>query len=406
VALASPAVVEKETNARQQKLAELDAAIKKLEADKTPKDKVQAAKKEREKFAKTPLPYETAYAVLDGPAGPKKRIGQVGNVKVQLKGDPDRLGKEVPRRFPLVLGGQALSPDVKGSGRLQLARWLTDPDNPLTARVMVNRIWHYHFGSGIVASPNNFGKLGQPPTHPQLLDYLARRFIDSGWSVKEMHRQIMLSRVYQLSSQDDDANLKVDPDNHFLWRFSRRRLDAESIRDAMLTISGGLDRSVGGPHPFPDQRTWDFTQHKPFKAVYDTNRRSVYLMTQRIQRHPLLALFDGPDTNASTAVRTTTTTPLQALFLMNDPFVHEQARKLAARLVAERTDDAGRVERAFLLAFGRAPTSGERQQATEYLAQVSDRLRASGVPADRKVLQTWESFARAVFISSEFIYLN
>ena len=151
-----------------------------------------------------------------------------------------------------------------------------------------------------------------------LLDWLALRFIDSGWSIKDMHRLIMRSRVYQLDSHAEATpeQIQADPDNDYLWHFARRRLDAESIRDTILAVSGSLDRTPGGAHPFPKQTTWDFTQHKPFKAVYDTSRRSVYLMTQRIQRHPFLALFDGPDTNASTGVRTTSTTPLQALFLM------------------------------------------------------------------------------------------
>src|SRR6185295_562315 len=141
----------------------------------------------------------------------------------------------------------------------------------------------------------------------------------------------------------------------------RRRLDAEEIRDSLLATSQDLDRSPGAGHPFPPENQWKFTQHNPFKAVYDSNRRSVYLMTQRIQRHPFLSLFDGPDTNASTPTRTTSTTSLQALFLMNDPFVHGQARKFAARLLAERSDDAGRIERAFLLAFNRSPTVEERE---------------------------------------------
>jgi hypothetical protein len=209
-----------------------------------------------------------------------------------------------------VLGGQTLPPDATGSGRLELARWIADPKNPLTARVMVNRVWHYHFGKGIVPTPSDFGRQGQPPTHPELLDYLATRFVESGWSVKAMHRLVMLSRTYQLSGAEDAGNARTDAGDDYLWRFPRRRLDAESIRDAMLAVAGDLDRTPGGPHPFPDPKTWDFTQHKPFKAVYDTNRRSVYLMTQRIPRHLFLAHFDGPDTNASTARRTTSTTPL------------------------------------------------------------------------------------------------
>jgi hypothetical protein len=239
-----------------------------------------------------------------------------------------------------------------------------------------------------------------------LLDYLAKKFIDSGWSIKTMHKTILLSRAYQLASDDNEANLKLDPDNQYLWHFARRRLDAESIRDALLAVSGNLDRTPGGPHPFPPQPKWDFTQHKPFKAVYDSNRRSVYLMTQRIQRHPFLALFDGPDTNASTATRTTSTTSLQALYLMNDPFVHAQARKLAARLLAGNGDDGQRIHRAFLLAFGRPPTTTEQQQAREFLEQVGELLDSAGTTSEQRDARRWESFARSLFMSSEFVYVN
>jgi mono/diheme cytochrome c family protein len=450
VPLASAANVQAAAKDREHKLVELNARVSKLEADKTVLEKslrelqkqqpeddeqgpiadlqqqiaesvknIQSAKQDRDRYAKQPLPFEMAYAVIDGRNEPKKRIGQVGNARLMMKGDPDRLGKEVPRRFPVVLGGQTLPPSSKGSGRTQLGDWIADPANPLTARVMVNRIWQQHFGRGIVATPNDFGKQGQPPTHPELLDYLARRFIDSGWSIKAMHRLIALSASYQQSSESGMRNpeLKspgsesrdpetIDPDNVYLWQFTRRRLDAESIRDALLAVSGSLDRSPGGPHPFPHPTTWDFTQHKPFKAVYETNRRSIYLMTQRIQRHPFLALFDGPDTNASTATRTASTTSLQALFLMNDPFVHEQARKLAARLMAERTDSQERIDRAFRLAFGRPASAQEYEQAMDYLAEVRGRLRAQRVTEQELVPRTWESFARVIFMSSEFVYVN
>ena len=171
-------------------------------------------------------------------------------------------------------------------------------------------------------------------------------------------------------------------------------------------VSGTLDRSPGGPHPFPAMPAWNYTQHNPFKAVYETDKRSVYLMTQRIQRHPFLALFDGPDTNASTAVRPTSTTPLQALFLMNDPFVHGQARQFAARLLAERPEGAARIERAFLLAFGRPPTSEEQQQAEDYLGQARQRLQAAGAPAEQQPARAWESLARVLFMSSEFVYVE
>src|SRR5205807_1998821 len=265
---------------RQQNLADLDAALKRHEADKAALEKqlkvadkdqaaalkkqlddatqaLKAARKERDAFAAKPLPLPTAYAMMDGPAEPKKRIGQVGNVRVHLKGEPEHPGKEAPRGFPKILGGQMLPPSVKGSGRLELAGWIADPSNPLTARVMVNRLWQYHFGKGLVQTPNDFGKQGRPPTHPELLDYLARQFIDSGWSIKAMHRLLMLSRTYQLSSADDEANARLDVNNDYLWRFHRHRLDAESIRDTLLAVSGGLDRAPGGAHPFPPEPVWD-----------------------------------------------------------------------------------------------------------------------------------------------------
>jgi len=350
-----------------------------------------------------PLPKSgLAYAVIDGKNEPNKRSGRVGNVKLQLKGDPDHLGKEVPRRFPTVLGGMTLPADVKGSGRLQLANWLTDPANPLFARVMVNRLWQFHFGQGIVATPNNFGKQGQTPTHPELLDTLAQTFIDKGWSIKSMHRLIMLTRAYRLDSADDEYNLKLDPNNEYLWRFSRRRLDAESIRDTLLAVSGKLDRTPGGPHPFPEPKSWKFSQHNPFKAVYDSNRRSVYLMTQRIQRHPFLALFDGPDTNAGTASRPISTTPLQALFLMNNPLVHDSARAFAKRLLTDSKDDTQRVERAFLLCFGRPASADDNSQSRGYLAAVRSKFAARPVPEQESL--AWESFARVLFMSNEFVY--
>jgi Protein of unknown function (DUF1553)/Protein of unknown function (DUF1549)/Planctomycete cytochrome C len=382
---------------RKEKIAEAKKRVDELTA------KVKAVKKEQEDFEKTPLPFDTAYAVVEGKTEGKRKVG---NACVQIKGDPERLGREVPRRFPTVLGGHALSTEAKGSGRLELAKWITDRKNPLTARVMVNRIWQYHFGRGIVPTPSDFGKQGQPPTHPELLDYLATRFVASGWSVKAMHRQIMLSRVYQLSSQDDELNAKADVGNELLWRFNRRRLDAESIRDALLAVSGSLDRSRGAPHPFPAMPTWNFTQHNPFKAVYDTDRRSVYLMTQRIQRHPFLALFDGPDTNASTATRITSTTPLQALYLMNDPFVHVRARKLTERLMAEYSDDSSRIERAYALLFGRPPTGEETATVRDYLGRVLEKLRAAGEPKVRMSAKAWESLARALMLSNEFVYVD
>lgn len=371
------------------------------------KQKIKAAQQELENYAKKPLPFETAYAVAEGKTEGKRKVG---NACVQIKGDPERLGPEVPRRFPTVLGGQTLPADAKGSGRLELAGWITDPKNPLFARVMANRVWQYHFGKGIVRTASNFGVLGQPPTHPELLDWLAAEFQNQtaqgpgtavpgrSWSVKRLHRLVMLSRTYQQASGENDANAKIDVANDYLWRFDKHRLDAESIRDALLTAAGNLDRTPAGPHPFPDPKSWNFTQHHPFKAVYDTNRRSVYVMVQRFQRHPFFALFDGADTNASTDRRLTSTTPLQALYLMNDPFVHAQAKRFSVRVRGEVADDRGRIARAYLLLFGRPPTDSEASTAAEYLAAVTKK---TGGEAG-----AWESLARALFLSNEFVYVD
>ncbi|HUX87633.1 MAG TPA: DUF1549 and DUF1553 domain-containing protein, partial [Chloroflexota bacterium] len=233
-------------NQKRARVAEAKERVRELD------QALRGPRKERGILIKKALPIEMAYAVAEG-------TKKVGNARIYINGNPERAGNEAPRHFPKVLGGMELPPEIKGSGRLELARWLSDPNNPLTARVMVNRIWQFHFGRGIVATPNDFGIRGKPPTHPELLDFLAARFMADGWSIKSLHRLIMLSGTYRLSSENDAANDQADVNNDLRWRFDRRRLDAESIRDAMLTLSGGLDESMGGAHPFPDQTTWEFS---------------------------------------------------------------------------------------------------------------------------------------------------
>ncbi len=325
-------------------------------------------------------PYEELYAVAEG---------KPQNARIQKRGEPKNLGDEVPRRFLEILGADPLPPTAKGSGRLELAQWLTRPQNPLTARVMVNRIWQNHFGAGIVRTENDFGARGMRPTHPELLDYLASQFIASGWSVKAMHRLIMLSSTYQLAAEDNAHDEQVNPGNELLWRSNRQRLDAESIRDAMLWLGGNLDRSEGGPHPFPPVASWNFTQHEPFAAVYDTHRRSVYLMTSRLARHPYLELFDGADPNATTAQRSISTVPTQALYLMNSPFVHAESGGLAARLIKDRSDDPSRVELAYQLVLAREPGDQEKQQALEFLGQYRQRFAAAGRPRTSGRRSAW-----------------
>ncbi|HWB09650.1 MAG TPA: DUF1549 domain-containing protein [Pirellulales bacterium] len=385
---------------------ELDAEVRRLEKqrdqapNKEEKDKlneeVEKARDAAAKHSKTLPSVPWAYSVAEA--------SRIENVRVQYKGDPNKTGPEVPRRFPLALGGYALRADDRTSGRMSLAGWIADADNPLTARVMVNRIWQYHFGQGIVPTANDFGKQGKPPTHAELLDWLARRFIDSGWSIKAMHRLMMLSHTYRLAAVEDPP--AADPANDLLSGFRRSRLDAESIRDALLFVSGNLDLSPGGAHPFPASAEWKFTQHNPFKAVYETNHRSVYLMTQRIQRHPYLAIFDGADPSFSTPRRLSTTTPLQSLYLLNNELVDKQAEGVAGRLMEERADDAGRVERAYLLLFARPPTPDESAKAASFFKQAQSALERSGAPADRIARLAWQSYVRSLFLLNEFVYVD
>jgi hypothetical protein len=410
VPLKSATEIEALLKPHRDKIAALDAEIKKLEiaeaemkkapdsADKkerldTAAKSLAEAKKQRLAAQAAAPVIDSAYAVADG-----KGV----NAKMHVRGDPKRLGEEVPRHFPAVLGGQEAR-DATGSGRLQLADWLTDPKNPLPARVMVNRIWQHHFGKGIVPTPNDFGRQGQAPTHPELLDFLAARFIESGWSVKALHRLILLSRTWQLSSADGSAS---EPTNELFGRFMRRRLDAESIRDALLFVSGDLDQRLGGSHPFPPMPAWKYTQHAPFVAVYPTRQRSVYLMQSRLRKNPYLALFDGADPSSSTGARLPSTTPLQALFLMNDSLVHDLAAKFARRILAIAADDPARLTSAYQLALSRPPGSEEQQECAEFLQQYRARLRSLNTPADQLEAQTWAALSRALLSANEFVFVD
>jgi hypothetical protein len=355
----------------------------------------------------TKVPRDTValLATLDGATEANGRSayaiaeGQPHNAKLQKRGNPEEACEEIPRRNLQLLGGEPV-PSDGGSGRLAVAGWLTSPENPLTARVMVNRIWQHHFGTGIVKTPNDFGTRGSLPTHPELLDWLADRFIRDGWSIKAMHRLIMLSATYQLAS---DGQSTADPDAVWLWKFKRRRLSAEEIRDAVLAVCGDLDTTLGGPHPFPEPKTWGFTQHKPFVAVYETDRRSVYLMTQRIKRHPFLALFDGADPNTSTPVRHTTIVPTQALFFMNDPFVHAKSAHLVARLLL-LADDAQRLDRLYRQVFSRAPTENEQASATRFLTGYRNDL--TDLPETQRAERAWSAWIRVLLSSNEFIFVD
>ncbi len=348
-----------------------------------------------------PLPVEKAYAVFEGTPA---------NAHILRKGDPKSLGDEAPRGFLQVLGGQKVPVTEKGSGRLELAEWIASAGNPLTSRVMVNRIWQGHFGNGIVQTPNDFGARGKVPTHPELLDWLASRFVQNGWSIKAMHRLILTSQTYQLASDDDNethsaGNSAIDANNDGLWHFNRRRLEAEEVRDSLLAMGGALESGEGGPHPFPTESEWKFSQHRPFVATYETNRRSVYLMQQRIKRHPFLEVFDGADTNSVTAGRARETSPLQALFYLNDPLAHDAANRFAARLAAYGPEDR-QIDAAFRLCFARTTTSDERLLAHEYLRDTIDRMKRAEVPEDRQAQSALASYVRVLLGSNEFFYVD
>ncbi|TWT46349.1 Planctomycete cytochrome C [Thalassoglobus neptunius] len=341
-------------------------------------------------------PVPSAYAVKD--ATPH-------DSRVQIKGEPDRLGAVVPRHFPEVLGGQTLSESVSNqeSGRRQLAQWLTDENNPLTARVIVNRVWQRHFGVGIVSSTSDFGLRGQVPKHPELLDWLATDFMNHGWSIKHLHRRIMNSRAYQLSSEDLEENLKTDPSNTLYWKFHRQRLDAESIRDTLLILSNALDTSPQTePYAIPPYSKWKYTQHHPFKDDYPSNKRSVYLMTRRLTAKPYFQTFDGPDPNVCTSDRDESVTPLQALYFVNDEFLHEQAEKMAAMWTDENDSESADLRHIFKSILCRDPSPEEHQLMLQHLEAVRDAI-PSGAEQEKVAMA---SLVRSLLRLNEFLYID
>lgn len=307
-------------------------------------------------------------------------------MKVYLRGNPYKLGELAPRRFLRILAGPEPPPFTQGSGRKELAEAIADPSNPLTARVFVNRIWQQHFGRGIVATPSNFGILGERPTHPELLDYLTAQFLRHGWSIKKLHREILLSETYQRSSQIDPRNHEVDPDNHWLWRANRRRLPVEAVRDALLAVSQELDLAMDGPSVDLD----DLKNH----------RRAIYGKISRLDLSKLLRLFDFPDPNITSDRRNETTIPQQLLFAMNSPFFVARAKALADRLEQER-DEAARVRRAYELAFARTPNTAEATIGSRYLA-----LEDSAEDRARNQLTRLQRYAQSLLASNEFFYLD
>ena len=312
-----------------------------------------------------PPPYPFLHAYRDAEA-PK-------DARIAIRGDRKNRGPAVPRRFLTVLSDGSPEPFRQGSGRLELARAIAAPGNPLTARVFVNRLWHWRFGRGIVATPSNFGQLGERPSHPELLDWLAAEFVDSGWSVKSLDKAILMSEAYRRSSRVLAANYEADPDNRLLWRFNPvSRLDAETLRDALLAVSGRIDLARGGP---------------PEDLSESTVRRTLYGKVDRTNPDPGLGVFDFPDAKTHSPERDVTVGPLQRLYYLNNPFFIEQSAALAERLAADAgsVTDA-RIRRAYELLFGRKPSDDEIAAGRRYLGGDS-----------------WERYCQVLLAASEFL---
>jgi hypothetical protein len=354
--------------------------------------------------------FSTALGVTDG---------VVAEVPIHVRGSHLSLGQTVTRRFPRVLAGEAaFRPDQ--SGRLELARWLTRPDHPLTGRVLVNRLWRWHFGQGLVRSTDNFGKLGERPSHPEMLDWLAVDLVRQQWSLKRMHRDWMLSRVYGLSTRIGAAERERDPENRWLARGSVRRLEAEAIRDSLLSVSGGLELSMGGSLLHVKNREYLFDHTSKDGTKYDSPRRSLYLPVIRNNLYDVFQLFDYADASVLNGNRDATTVAPQALFLLNSQLATQASARLADAVQAAATDDAGRVAWLYWNAYGRSPTTAESERALRFLSQpaadgptasgpAASGPAASGVAADATSLRTkraWTSLCQAVLASNEFVYLR
>ena len=293
------------------------------------------------------------------------------DIRVAIRGDANNRGEVAPRHFVSILCPGEPKKFTKGSGRAELADAITDPQNPLTARVMVNRIWMHHFGRGIVDTPSNFGEMGSRPSNQELLDYLATRFVENKWSVKAIHREIMLSSVYGVSTEILKANEAVDPDNRLLWRANWQRMDAETLRDSLLFVAGNLDAAVGGP---------------PVRFGDEDHRRAVYSFTSRRNPDPTMSLFDFPTPNTTVEQRNVTNVPLQRLYMLNSSFVEKQARGLAKRL---NGDDRQKIQEAYRILYGRTPSSVELDLGLTFVRR-SD----------------WNEYARVLLNANEFFWVN
>ncbi len=323
---------------------------------------------------------------------------------IHIRGNHRNLGETIPRNFPEVMRSPFESPILprNQSGRLELARWITSPSHPLTARVLVNRIWRWHFGAGLVTTTENFGALGARPSHPELLDYLARYLIESGWSMKDMHRMILRSNAYQMSSKNPEslAATNIDPENRWLWKFPKLRMDAEQIRDSVLSVSGALDLAIGGKSIPLRNRQFVFDHTSIDNTRYDSLRRAAFLPVVRNNVYTLFEQFDFPDPTMPTGSRNSTTVAPQALFLMNSDLVMNAARQLAKTLIDTSADNDTRIQRLYRVVLGREPMADEVLLATAFLEE------GALVKSELFERERWMRLCHSLLLCNEAIFIN
>lgn len=370
---------------------------------------IAAAQAGAEELERTlPAEFEVALAVRDAK--------EVGGLPLFKRGSHlDRAGEPLPRRFFDALELDCESPPIAegASGRLEFTRWMFDPRNPLPARVIANRLWQGHFGRGLVASSSNFGARGDQPTHPELLDWLARELVRRDWSLKSLHRTICLSATYQLSTREDAAARALDPENLALWRFERRRMDAETLRDNVLALSGKLERDVGGTLMALANRGYVTNDQSNDSTRYDSPRRSIYLPIIRNAMFDLFSAFDYPDPSVTVDSRPATTSPAQALYLMNSPLLHSASSALAAA-TAPFEDARERIAELYRRALLREPTARETARALAFVldqtplegARVAANVGEAPAATPPPVRDPWREFAQVLLASNEFLYID
>ncbi|MEY3457027.1 MAG: hypothetical protein RL215_184, partial [Planctomycetota bacterium] len=390
--------------------ADVDAALTDAE-----KSMLRASAEQRAALPSQKTSYGIIQALWDVGAPPVSHVHRRGNVKAH--------GVLVQPGFPEILQPATASanspftdPPSHSSGRrLALAQWLTQPEHPLTARVFVNRVWHHHFGRGIVETVGNLGRSGSLPTHPELLDWLARDFIENGWSIKRLHRQIMLSTAWRQSSrrpsQDPADNRavaqQIDPDNHLLWRMNLRRLEAEIVRDAILATAGALDPTAGGPPVEITSPSDGLSEAKPEPTPTSSHRRSIYLFARRVYPLKFLEIFDAPIMPVNCTQRTHSATVLQSLATLNSEFLLAQAEKMADRIVAAATPEPGQqIRLGFQLAFARQPTDSELANSLAFLTEQERTYTTSQNPTEKARRQSLADFCQMLLSSNEFIYIE